>query len=742
MAQLLSSKVVVVEEEPRVRSISSVPTAVAGFVGIAQRGPIGVATLVTSFEEYVRIYGGYTADSDMTLAVQGYFENGGSQAYIVRTVHYTDITSAATKTSAAGTLSLLSAVGAPSLGTVLGTEVGPFGFQPGGTLIINIDAAGDATATFDAAQATITSANTEAFALSDLMTLTVKIDGEATAQTITFNTAEFSAIGAATALEVAAVINAELVGANATVSAGAVVITSDVFGTDSGVEVTGGTSNAVLGFSTTPVAGTGDVGDTTAVTVAEIKTVVEADVANSTVSDESGQVRITSAGTPGPTSIVAVNATSTLDDELGLDNATHAGDTGAASATLVVNGKTDGAYSGTLKPQIAAPTSGASDEFNLYVVDDGLIVETWPNVSMDSTHARYVETIINAASGGSSLIAVVDQASTAADPRPAVGLFGPLAGGDDGLTSLDDNDFVGSSAGPTGTRALDSVQELTLLLVPGRATSAVHNAMITYCESTRDKAVFAVLDPPEDQSASEMDTYVSTTAQLVNISEFGAIYWPRVEILNPSASVFGTDANIVVPPSGHVAGSYARTDASSPGGIYRAPAGIETGRLFGVLGLETTDATDEGKLDLLYPKRVNPITTLPGLPIYIDGSRTLKGGGNFPSVPERRGVIFIEQSLKRGLQFLKHQPNTEATRAIANRTVTLFLINQMRNGAFASNDPKTAFFVDTSKAVNPPSVIFANQMVIRIGLATAKPAEWIILKVSQDTRALEEELAS
>lgn len=742
MAQLLSSKVVVVEEEPRVRSVSSVPTAVAGFIGVAERGPVGVATLVTSFEEYVRIFGGYTADSDMALAVQGYFENGGSQAYIVRTVHYTNITSAATKTSAAGTVTLNTATGAPSLGTVLGTEAGPFGFQPGGTLIVDVDGGGNATATFDAAQATITSGNTETFALADLMTLTVKIDGEAIAQTITFNTAEFSAIGAATALEVAAVINAELVGANATVAAGAVVITSDTYGTSSGVEVTGGTSNAVLGFSTTPVAGTGDVADITSVTPAEIKTVVEADVAGCTVTDESGQIRITSAGTPGPTSSIAVDATSTLDDELGLDNATHTGDSGAAAPTLVVNGKTDGSYTDTIKAQVAAATSGASDEFNFYVVDDGLIVETWPNVSMDPTHDRYIVSIVNNTTTGSSLVAVVDQNSTAADPRPAVGLSAFLTGGDDGLGSLSDNDFVGSDAGPTGMRVLDSLQDLTLLLVPGRATSAVHNAMITYCESTRDKSVFAVLDPPEDQSASEMDVYVTSTAQLVNISEFGAIYWPRVEILNPSSSVFGSDANIVVPPSGHIAGAYARTDASHPGGVYRAPAGIENGRLFGVLGLETTDATDEAKLDLLYPKRVNPITTMPGLPLYIDGSRSLKGGGNFPSVPERRGVIFIEQSLKRGLQFLKHQPNTESTRAIANRTVTLFLLNQMRNGAFATNDPKTAFFVDTSEAVNPPSVVFSNQMVIRIGLATAKPAEWIILKVSQDTRALEEELAS
>jgi len=111
-------------------------------------------------------------------------------------------------------------------------------------------------------------------------------------------------------------------------------------------------------------------------------------------------------------------------------------------------------------------------------------------------------------------------------------------------------------------------------------------------------------------------------------------------------------------------------------------------------------------------------------------------------VPERRGTIFIEQSLKRALAFLKHQPNPEETRNIANSTIPAFLIVQMRDGAFATNDPATAFFVDTSEAINPPSTIFAGRLEIRVGLATAKPVDWVILSFSQDTRALEEELAS
>ncbi len=164
-----------------------------------------------------------------------------------------------------------------------------------------------------------------------------------------------------------------------------------------------------------------------------------------------------------------------------------------------------------------------------------------------------------------------------------------------------------------------------------------------------------------------------------------------MKVLNPQKSVFGSAEQFVVAPSGIVAGVYARTDAARPGGIYDPPAGIESGRMFGVLGFETDEVLEERKSDLVYPHRINPLTTGPGLPRYIDGSRTLKGDGNFPYVAERRGVIFIERSLKQGLQFARHKNNTEGLRAQVRRTITAFLLAQMNNGAFRSREPAKAF---------------------------------------------------
>ncbi len=513
MTELLASKVVIVEEEPAVRGIPSAPTSVAGAIGIAERGPIDTPVLCSSFEEYSQRFGKFTLNSDLALAVMGFFENGGSQLWVVRTVHHTDSADPATATAT----------------------------RASGTLVA-----------------------------------------------------------------------------------------------------------------------------------------------------------------------------------------------GAANV-LQVEGKDAGAYANHIDIEVRPGTSGRQGTFDLLVIDDGVHREAFPDLRMEPSAERYVEKVV----GASQLIRASDVLATGgAVPSPQKVT---LAGGNDGLTGLEDTDFVGSEAGKTGLHAFDRIQDLSLLIGPGRATPALHNAMLRYCEVDRGGFVFAILDPPVGQSATDIVTYVESTASLLNLSEYGAVYWPRLRVLNPAKNVFGADANVLVPPSGIIAGVFARTDAARPGGIYDPPAGIENGRMFGVIGFETDEVLEERKRDIVYPKRINPLTTGPGLPRFIDGSRTLKGDSNFPYVAERRGVIFIERSLKAGLEFARHRNNTESLRSAVRRTIVTFLLTQMNNGAFQSKNAKTAFFVDMSG--NTPSVIFAGKLVARVGLATNKPAEFIILSLSQNVRSLESELA-
>lgn len=727
--QLLSSKVVIVEEEPRVRGITSAPTSVAGAVGLTERGPIGEAVLCSSFEEFQTRFGGFTPDSDLALAAMGFFENGGSQLWVVRTTHYTDVSqpSSATATRAQG---FILAGAGPTPAVLTGRSRGPFALHDGERIVLSVNGGADVDIVFGGTAASVAAGTPAPYALVDGMTLQLRIDGGAE-QRVTFAASDFVNVAQATAAEVAAAINASIVRGKA-VRGTDVRIVSDTVGTSSRVEVTGGTANAVLNFPNSIAQGTGNVGDLSAVTIAEVKTVVEAALPSVRVS--LGNVVEVRTVATGVTATLQARAATT--PAFGFDVIAHSGAASGVANGLRVEGRDPGAYANSIEVEIRPASNGSAQAFDLLVIEDGTYRETFPNLTLTATDARHVERIVNDSRSGSLYVRVTQLLATVPG-RQTVG----LSGGNDGLTGLDDNDFIGSEAGKTGLRALDQVQELSLLLVPGRATPATHLAMVQYAEVARDGTVFAILDPPAGQSATEIVEYASTTAALEGLSEFAALYWPRVSVLNPAKSVFGSDAQVVVPPSGIIAGVFSRIDSSRPGGVYDAPAGIEAGRMFGVLGFETDEVLEERKRDLIYPHRINPLTTGPGLPRFIDGSRTLKGDGNFPYVGERRGVIFISRSLKQGLEFARHKANTESLRAQVRRTITAFLLTQMNNGAFRTRDPATAFFVDVSDALNTPTVIFAGKLLARVGLATNKPAEFIVIKISQDTRALEAELA-
>jgi phage tail sheath protein FI len=729
VSELLASKVVVLEEEPSVRGIPSLSTSVTGAVGITERGPVGQAVLCTSFGEYQARFGGFTRNSDLALAAAGFFENGGTQLWVVRTGHFADPSDRDSLTALRATANVLGGT-EPGPAVLEGDVPAPFVMAPGERLALTVNGTPAAEVAFEARPAVVTS-SAGPFALATGQTLTVRVDGSGL-QTARFEAAEFADITAASAGEVTAVLNREFVGVRVEVAGDAVRIASDTEGLASRVHITGGTANGALGFATSPATGTGNVASIRAVTAAEVKTAVESAVQGVRVdATPSGGVRILTRQTGVAASLRASGAAATT---LRLDPAERSGTSAASAIVLLVEGKDPGAYANRLT---VAVQSRGEDAFDLRVLEGGIVREPFVDLSLDLEHPRFVETIVNDAKSGSALIrgrALVVAKTTV--PSQSV----TLAGGSDGLDGLTDQDFIGAERARTGLYTLNAVQDLSLLMAPGRATPGMHHGLLRYCEVTRGGSVFPILDPPPGRSATEMVDYV-TSAALENASEFGAIYWPWVLILNPSRAVFGSAAQLAVPPSGIVAGVFARNDAARPGGIYEAPAGVENGRMFGVLGFETDEVLDERKRDLVYPRRINPLTTGPGLPRFIDGSRTLKGNGNFPYVAERRGVSFIARSLKQGLEFARHKNNTEGLRAQVRRTLTAFLLTQMNNGAFRTRDPETAFFVDVSEALNTPEVIFAGKLLARVGLATNKPAEFIVITISQDTRALDAALA-
>lgn len=736
MVDFLSSSVQVLETEPGVRSLPDLPSAVFGMVGVCERGPLDEPTTIPSYDDFVRIFGGLRVGQLMALELRQAFLNGLSSAIIERVLEGTPATA---------TASLLTGATSPTSGTTLSANSAPFALEAGQILSVLVDGAGPFAATFEAASAEITAGNAPTYNLNDLETLLVTVDS-GPVQTITFNTASFSNINAATSLEINAVINAAITGASADIDGGAPRITSDKKGTDSHVEVTGGTGAAALGFPGGEVDGTGDVADITAVTFAEAKTVIEADAALTLVEDVSGRIQIVSSASTGPSSTIQVAAGGTTAVAFGFDNAIHTGFSGTATATLTATASSPGDWANGaggvgLNLQRDPPSNGiitgTDAAFNLLLLKNGVVVEQFANVNMNVASEAYVLAVVNDQVTGSIYISLVDLlvAITVPGNLPAVGTT-PMAGGTEGDT-ITDASFTGGADPEKGLNNMEAAQ-ITVLAIPDRPTIAVQSEMITFCEVTRNGEVFAVLDPPVATDVTGIRAHKAA----LPVSEQYALYWPRLQIANPSVPIFGAGDRIDVALSGSVAGMYAASDSSSLAGPFKQPAGSEDGILFSVIGLETNLVQRKSNRDLIFPELINPIRRPDqGGSIYVDGARTGKSNGNFPSVGERRGVSFVEKTLKIGLDFARHKNNDEDLRTVLLRTVRSFLLVQTSNGAFASKNPDLAFQIDTDipgTGINNASVRAQKKVFIKVGLATSQPGEFIIILVSKDTRALQE----
>jgi len=748
MSNLLRSQVAIQEANPEVRPIRASAVHVSCFVGIAKKGPLVTATEILDLEQFTKIFGEHRASTTLRTAVEAHFGEGAGRCYISRTCHFTDITDATTFAAVASSLTLKTdAIATASAGAVTGTVSAPFNLEPLDTLEIHVDeeALGPDTATFTATAAILNgSAGPFDLTLTPVLNLTLN---DVAIQTYTFVAGDFGAgIAAATRAEVAAAINREFAGVQAYDSGAVLIVRTDWRGSDATLTESGNAST-VLGLDTGPTASTGNCANIDAVTAAEIKTIVEAACVNGTCTVTGATTITMTSDTTGVGSTIMVEVASTADDELGFDNISHAGSAASPAVdTLTVDAKYEGGWGDNLAITIEDASNAEAALFNLKVYESSVLRETWPNVSMLDTHARFCETIINDATTGSTRITVTDldcgETPPADRPVNIAYTAAALAGGDDGIVAIADTDFVGSSAGGTGMNAFDVKDDGTLLVVPDRsANQTVSTGMIAYCEVARKGRMFALIDQSADLTASASKTDLSTRS-LGAATEFAGVWWPRIKVANPDKDVHGSGETITIPNSGLVSGVMGRVASSKSGGIYENPAGEEVGKLFTALGLETEEVRKDAARDLVYPERINPITKTSGGVIYLDGSRTLKGTGNFPALAERLGATFIEFAIKAGIQFARHRNNDAKLRRQIHRTVYAFLLIQMRVGAFRSMDPTDAFTVNFGDDLNPPTEIFANRLNGEIGLATQKPAEFIPITFRQDTRDIQAELAA
>jgi uncharacterized protein len=289
-------------------------------------------------------------------------------------------------------------------------------------------------------------------------------------------------------------------------------------------------------------------------------------------------------------------------------------------------------------------------------------------------------------------------------------------------------DYMGDTELRTGFAALESIDELRLLVCPDamlgydgsdkakERVKLIQKAMIDYCEKVR--YCFAILDAPPGLSAQQAREW---RLQLGFDSSHAALYYPWVEVADLSDN--GSQKKLI-PPSGCMAGVYNRVDAER--GIHKAPANDV---LRGVIGLERQISRAEQ--DVLNPIGVNCIRSFPTHGIRAWGARTLSSNGAWRYVNVRRLFIFVEASLEEGLQWVVFEPNDNVLWGKVRRDVTAFLTQVWRSGALFGPTADQAFYVKCDAELNPPEVRDMGQLIIEVGLAPVKPAEFVIVRISQ-----------
>ncbi|WP_371551921.1 phage tail sheath family protein [Streptomyces sp. NBC_00554] len=309
----------------------------------------------------------------------------------------------------------------------------------------------------------------------------------------------------------------------------------------------------------------------------------------------------------------------------------------------------------------------------------------------------------------------------------------PLDGGQDG-EAPGPRDLIGSETDKTGIQSLRDVADVNLLALPELAAYESTDDMVTVvsaaqrlCEQQR---IFLLVDAP--------GSWGSVDAARAGLSAFDAVrgnhaglYFPHLQLTDPLTGRLRS-----FPPSGAVAGVFARTDSER--GVWKAPAGTEA-RLAGVHSL-TVQLTDREN-GLLNPLGVNCLRTFPMVGPLVWGARTLEGSdaldGDWKYVPVRRLALHVEESLQRGLQWVVFEPNDENLWQQIRLSASSYLHTLFRQGAFKGSTPREAYFVKCDKDTTTDEDIANGVVNVLVGIAPVRPAEFVIVKIQQTSGQFE-----
>jgi phage tail sheath protein FI len=288
--------------------------------------------------------------------------------------------------------------------------------------------------------------------------------------------------------------------------------------------------------------------------------------------------------------------------------------------------------------------------------------------------------------------------------------------------------------------AFESIDAVAIIAAPGLSTPGVWNQLVAHCDNSKDR--FAILDCQEViGTESELDLQLLSYDRAGNLlpqrSKNAAFYFPYIEVVDPAKQIQDQDparrvpakywGRMYVPPSGHIAGIYARTDEER--GVHKAPANCP---ILGALNVKYY--ISKSKQELLNPHGVNCIRNMNGN-ITVWGARTIGGDKNseWKYINVRRFFLFLSESIDEGTQWVVFEPNDPALWGKIRRNVSAFLTNVWRAGALFGLTPEEAFYVKCDAENNPPEVRDLGMVVTEIGVAIVRPAEFVIFRVTQAT---------
>jgi phage tail sheath protein FI len=298
--------------------------------------------------------------------------------------------------------------------------------------------------------------------------------------------------------------------------------------------------------------------------------------------------------------------------------------------------------------------------------------------------------------------------------------------------------ITGNGGKRTGLDVLKELDNINIVAAPGYTDQASYEALLGHCEGLKDRV--AILDPPAQVDNIDDLTKVAKGGSSgpggggggdagegglrprVSPGGYGTFYFPWIRVRDP----LGTGgAEVFVPPSGHMAGIWARSDTSR--GVHKAPAN-EVVR--GALDLSYSLTNDEQAE--LNDAGVDCIRFFDREGILVWGARTLdEASSEWRYLNLRRLFIMMEQSILRSTRWIVFEPNDRTLWKSIRRDVTAFLTHLWRDGALTGRTAQEAFFVQCDEETNPPEVIDLGMVVTLVGVAPVKPAEFIVFRLHQ-----------